>query len=119
MEIETDIEKTDQTDVIVGPSGHLLTADDSITQMSRPPETTRRAYLVYLYVPVIFLTSALLGGLRFSSADGSFIFLKPSLVCLIFAAMLMVLFARAKLIQINSWFAEDRPLFANIANGVV
>jgi len=114
------VEKTDGTDVVARSESDLVTqAGESITQVGQRPEPARRAYLVYLYVPVIFLTSTLLGGLRFSSADGSFVFLKPSLVCLIFAAMLMVLFARARLIMIDSWFSEDRPLLANIANGLV
>jgi len=118
MDIE--IENTDRTDVMVEPEIDLVTpAGESITVVSGRPDVARRAYLVYLYVPVIFLTSALLGGLRFSSADGSFVFLKPSLVCLIFAAMLMVFFARARLVIIDSWFNEDRPLLSNLANGVV
>jgi hypothetical protein len=96
---------------------------DLVSQQSLLPTETegadkRRLYLLYLYLPIIFLTSALLGGVRFSIADNTFIFLKPSLVCLIFAAMLMVLFARAGLIQVREWFAEERSFLNNAANGV-
>ena len=79
----------------------------------------RRLFAFYVYLPLVFLTSSLLGGSRFSAAEGTFIFLKPSLVCLILAAMLLVLFARAKLISINKWFSEERSLVENAADGVV
>ncbi len=79
----------------------------------------QRLYLRYIFLPVVFLTSALLGGLRLSGADGSFIFLKPSLLCLVFAVILLALFFRAGLISVGGWFSENFPVLKNIANGAV
>lgn len=79
----------------------------------------QRNYLRYIFVPWIFLTVALLGGLRLNGVDGSFIFLKPALLCLVFASVLLVLFFRASLIRLGGWFSETFPLRKNIANGIV
>ena len=77
------------------------------------------SYLQYIFLPLIFLTVALLGGLRFGAADGAFIFLKPPLVCLIFATLLIVLFFRAQLIKLDGWFSESFSTLKNIANGAI
>jgi len=84
---------------------------------SQPP--SQRLHLRYLILPVIFLTVALLGGLRISGTDGSFVFLKPALICLIFAAIILVLFARARLVQLDGWFSEEFTTLKNVANGFV
>lgn len=72
----------------------------------------------YILLPLIFLTVALFGGLRIA-ADGAFIFLKPPLVCLIFATILIVLFFRANLIRLDGWFSESFSTLKNIANAAV
>ncbi len=75
---------------------------------------------LYLLLPVIFLTVALLGGLRLAATpDNAFIFWRPALFCLISAAILMVLFFRARLISIEGWFSEDFTALKNVANGAV
>jgi hypothetical protein len=118
METETNTVSEKRIDAIDIVEGDVVLHDAA--PAVKPGEAEkRRAYTIYLYLPLIFLTTALLGGLRFSSADGTFIFLKPPLVCLIFAAMLIILFARAGLVKIEQWFSEDRPLLSNIASGVV
>src|SRR5687768_257154 len=43
----------------------------------------------YIILPLIFLTVTFLGGLRFRMTDNAFLFLKPALICLIFAAALL------------------------------
>lgn len=96
-----------------------LAVDEGHARIAARDLDKRRSYVVYLYLPIIFLTSALLGGLRFSAADGTFVFVRPSLVCLIFASMLMVLFARANLVRTAKWFSEERSLLDNAANGTV
>ncbi len=53
-------------------------------QRTKDDEQNQTSYLQYIFLPLIFLTVALLGGLRFGATDGVFIFLKPPLVCLIF-----------------------------------
>lgn len=83
-------------------------------------ETIRRQqYIRYIFLPIIFLTAALLGGLRFGQIDSSFIFLKPALICLIFALMLLVLFFRSGLLSIEGWFSENFDIRHNVANGAV
>lgn len=70
----------------------------------------------YLLLPVIFLTVTLFGGLRLSETNNAFLFLRPALVCLIFAAILIVLFFRARLVQLDGWFSETFTTLKNTAN---
>jgi hypothetical protein len=79
----------------------------------------QRFYVRYIFLPLLFLTVALLGGMRLSGVDGSFIFLKPALLCLVFASILLVLFFRAGLIRLDGWFNESFPMRKNIANAAV
>lgn len=76
-------------------------------------------YLRYLLLPFIFLTVTLLGGLRISGDDGAFVFHRPALACLIFASILLVLFARSRVIELNGWFSESFPALKNAANFLV
>lgn len=73
----------------------------------------------YLFLPFIFLTVALLGGLRLSAETSAFLFLKPPLVCLIFASVLLILFFRANLIKLDGWFSESFSTLTNFANASV
>jgi hypothetical protein len=73
----------------------------------------------YLLLPLIFLTVTLLGGLRLSADINAFIFLKPALVCLIFSALLLVLFFRAELLGFEGWFSENFSTLKNVANAFV
>lgn len=70
----------------------------------------------YILLPLIFLTVALLGGLRIEAENSAFLFLKPALVCLMFASVLLVLFFRAHLIRIDGWFSENFSTLKNVAN---
>ncbi len=70
----------------------------------------------YLFLPFIFLTVALLGGLRLSVDASAFLFIKPPLICLIFAAILLILFFRANLIKLDGWFSESFSTLTNLAN---
>lgn len=71
--------------------------------------------LNYLLLPAIFLTVTMLGGFRLGAADGAFIFLKPALVCLVFAALTLVLYSRSGMIDIGGWVGESRPVLENAA----
>jgi hypothetical protein len=122
--IPTPIDNADET--ITGEFIDIETASLIESDLVRSIEVLRttehekqRNYLRYIFVPFIFLTVALLGGLRLSGVDGSFIFLKPALLCLVFASVLLVLFFRSGLIRLDGWFSEAFPLRKNIANGVV
>jgi hypothetical protein len=79
----------------------------------------QKFFLQYLVLPLIFLTVALLGGLRLSAVDNAFLFLKPPLVCLVFASILLILFFRANLIKLKGWFSENFSSTKNLANGCV
>lgn len=78
-----------------------------------------RALRTYVYLPLIFLTVALLGGLRLSGTDGSLIFVRPALICLIFAAILVLLFFRAWMLRLEGWFNEQMTGTQTVANGLV
>ena len=98
---------------------HLVDASGRDLSATSSHEQKNALYLRYLLLPVIFLTVAMLGGLRISGVDGAFIFLKPALICLIFASILIVLFVRSQMIVIDGWFSESFPITKNIANGAV
>ena len=83
------------------------------------PQSKIQNQKVYLLLPVIFLTVTLLGGLRLGTPNNDFIFWRPALFCLISAAILMVLFFRARLISVEGWFSEDFSALKNVANGAV
>jgi hypothetical protein len=75
-----------------------------------------RAVISYLVLPLIFLAVTLLGGFRFGAVDNAFLFLKPPLVCLVYAAIILVLFVRSGLIQIDGWLSEGFPMLRNLAS---
>jgi len=85
----------------------------------KPEEGNQRQWLTYVLLPAIFLTSALLGGLRIAAPEGEFVFVRPALICLIFATVLVVLFLRTGLIRVSGWFSEKIPTRQNIANAAV
>jgi hypothetical protein len=90
-------------------------------KISEPSDSSaqRSTALRYIALPLIFLTAALLGGIRLSSPDSSFIFLQPALICLIFASILLFLYARSGLIRVNAWLSEEFTLTQNISNAIV
>ena len=99
---------------------HLLIRDDSEPQRVAPEIHERNVlYLRYLVVPFVFLSVAMLGGLRISGLDGAFVFNRPALICLIFSAILLVLFVRSKVLEMEGWFSESFPMVKNVANGFV
>lgn len=83
------------------------------------PQAKIQNQKIYLLLPFIFLTVALLGGMRLASPTGDFVFWRPALFCLIAAAILMALFFRARLVAMDGWFSEDFSALKNIANGAV
>ncbi|MGI8641578.1 MAG: hypothetical protein ACR2MG_16735 [Pyrinomonadaceae bacterium] len=89
------------------------------TKNQKPKTENQKSYLQYIFLPLIFLTVALLGGLRLNAVDSALIFLKPPLICLIFATILLVLFFRAGLLKLEGWFSESFSTLKNIANATV
>jgi len=93
-------------------------AMDRVKDLDSKPKG-QRSVLVYILLPLIFLAATLLGGLRLGAADNAFIFLKPALICLVFAAVMMVLFFRSGLLRLDGWFSERFSTLQNIANAAV
>jgi hypothetical protein len=107
-----------------GATGDEIALDgEEITQVSpraqKPKIKNQRSNLQYLFLPFIFLTVSLLGGMRLNALDSAFLFVKPPLIALIFAAVLLVLFFRAGLVRLDGWFSEDFTTLKNAANGAV
>ena len=94
-------------------------ADVVVLKQTETAASNQVSLVRYLALPFLFLTVALLGGLRLSGLDSSFIFLKPPLLCLIFAAIMLVMFFRARLIVLEGWFSESFSLLKNVTNGAV
>ena len=75
-----------------------------------------QALVSYWLLPLIFLTVALLGGLRVSAEGHKFIFLPPSLITLVLAVLLMLLLVRGGLIESRSWIAANNPPLENVSH---
>ncbi|HMF58253.1 MAG TPA: hypothetical protein VK619_18055 [Pyrinomonadaceae bacterium] len=75
-----------------------------------------RALVSYVALPWIFLTVALLGGVRVSAEEHAFVFFPPPLVALILAMLLMVWFARGSLIEFNRWLELRQPMLTLFSN---
>src|SRR5258705_8240291 len=85
--------------------------DELVTNRSR-----NQALVSYVVLPFIFLTVALLGGLRVGGDDHAFMFLPPALIALVLAVLLLLLFVRGGLIEIRSLIAGENPPLTNVAN---
>lgn len=79
-------------------------------------QSKNRALVGYVVLPFIFLTVALLGGLRASADDRAFIFFPPPLITLILAVLLMLLFVRGGLIDSRSWITAHNLPFTNVSH---
>jgi hypothetical protein len=85
--------------------------------MTADNRSRNSSLLHFVLLPLLFLTVALLGGLRISAEDHAFIFVAPPLVTLVLAVLLMLLFVRGRLIEFNRWVSSDRPPLTNISHG--
>jgi hypothetical protein len=70
----------------------------------------------YVVLPFIFLTVVLLGGLRVTADDRAFMFLPPSLITLVLAVLLSLLFVRGGLIDVRSLIAGANSPLTNLAH---
>ena len=84
--------------------------------MTANNQSRNRSLLHFILLPLLFLTVALLGGLRINAEDHVFIFVAPPLVTLVLAILLMLLFVRGRLLQLNRWVASDYPPLTNISH---
>jgi hypothetical protein len=75
-----------------------------------------RALVSFIVLPMLFLTVALLGGLRVSAEDHAFIFIPPPLVTLVLAVLLALLFVRGHLIELPRWVSSTNSPLTNFSN---
>ena len=90
-----------------------------VLQRQKPKTKDPKPRLIYLILPFIFLAVTLIGGLRLDAVDDAFVFLKPPLICLVFASVLLILFFRSGLMSLDGWFSERFTNLQNVANGAV
>jgi hypothetical protein len=82
-----------------------------------PTNSSRnRALVDFVVLPFLFLTVALLGGLRIGAENGAFIFIAPPLVTLLLATLLMLLLVRGGLLRVHQWVSADFPPLTNVAH---
>jgi hypothetical protein len=72
----------------------------------------------YVLLPTLFLTVALLGGVRVEAETGALVFLPPPLVTLVLALMLMALYVRGRLVEIGRWLSANNPALANLSHAL-
>jgi hypothetical protein len=80
--------------------------------------TTNRALLRHVLLPTIFLTVALLGGVRVGADGGAFLFLPPPLVTLMLAVLMLALFARARLVEVGRWLSAGNGVAENVSHAL-
>lgn len=78
--------------------------------------TRNQTLLVYLVLPMIFLTVTLFGGLRVNGEDRALVFLPPALITLVLAVLLMLLLVRGGLIHLQKWVAPQNSPLENVAH---
>ena len=74
--------------------------------------------LGYIVVPLLFLTVALTGGIRFTAELQELRFIAPQLVSMILAVFVITVFVRGGMVQLKDYLAEDRGLVEN-ASGLI
>ncbi|HLM54802.1 MAG TPA: hypothetical protein VK422_01660 [Pyrinomonadaceae bacterium] len=79
---------------------------------------TNRALVRHLLLPTVFLTVALLGGLRVAAETGALVFVAPPLVSLLMAVMLVSLFVRGGAVRVGSWLTADRGALENVSHAL-
>ncbi|MGA9994279.1 MAG: hypothetical protein WBP93_02640 [Pyrinomonadaceae bacterium] len=86
--------------------------------MATDNRSKNKAVVRFHLLPTIFLTVALLGGLRVSALTSAFVFVAPPLITLVLGALLMLLFVRGHLIEPQKWIANDKPLLTNLSHAL-
>src|SRR6185436_14670760 len=102
----------------IGPIG-LIGSIFRVITMNSNNRSRNRELLHFVLLPLLFLTVALLGGLRINSTDHAFIFVAPPLVTLLLAVLLVMLFVRGRLIEFRRWVSSELPPLTNVSNGLM
>jgi hypothetical protein len=84
--------------------------------MSQTNRSTNRLLVEFFVLPILFLTVALLGGLRVDAENRTFIFAAPPLVTLLLAVLLMLLLVRGHLIRLHQWVGSELPPLTNVVH---
>src|ERR1044072_3751635 len=84
--------------------------------MSQAKRSRNSALVNFVVLPFLFLTVALLGGLRIGAESRTFIFIAPPLVTLLLAVLTMLLFIRGGLLRLHQWVGSDLPPLTNVAH---
>src|ERR1041384_4998868 len=84
--------------------------------MSQTNRSRNAALVNFLVLPFLFLTVALLGGLRIGAENRTFIFIAPPLITLLLATLSMLLFVRGGLLSFHQWIGSDLPPLTNVAH---
>lgn len=80
--------------------------------------TRNRRLVLFLLLPTIFLTVALLGGVRVEAATRDLLFVPPPLITLLLAALSLALFARGRLVVLGRWLSHDHAPLVNGAHAL-
>jgi hypothetical protein len=75
-----------------------------------------RELVNFVVLPFLFLTVALLGGLRIGAESRTFIFIAPPLITLLLAILLMLLLVRGGLLRFHQWIGSELPPLTNVAH---
>jgi hypothetical protein len=86
--------------------------------MTSRDRSRNRALLRYILLPMIFLSVALLGGLRIDVDTKAFVFIPPPLITLILSVLLMILFVRGHAVEIRQWLRSDQPPLTNVSHAL-
>lgn len=84
--------------------------------MTAHNRSRNRALVDFVVLPLLFLTVALLGGLRVGAETRTFIFVAPPLVTLLLAVLLMLLLVRGRLISLHQLVGSELPPLTNVAH---
>ncbi|MDQ3803548.1 MAG: hypothetical protein M3416_06935 [Acidobacteriota bacterium] len=77
-----------------------------------------RALVEFVLLPTVFLTVALLGGLRVSAETGALVFVPPPLVTLILAVMMLALFVRGGAVVVGRWLSGEHAVLTNVSHAL-
>src|SRR4030095_14359756 len=84
--------------------------------MAQTNRSRNRELVNFVLLPFLFLTVALLGGLRIGAESRTFIFIAPPLVTLLLATLLMLLLVRGGLFRFQQWVGKHFPPLINVAH---
>ncbi len=86
--------------------------------MTTDNRVRNHALVRHLLLPNVFLTVALLGGLRVGAETGAFVFVAPPLVTLLLAALLMILFVRGRTLKPSRWLDGELHPLENVSHAL-